>query len=319
MVDRKDLQILYYLDQDCRQSIARIAKRVHLHRNVVQYRIRKMEQEKVIRGYYTQINTIALGYLTFRIFLSISNATSAQENSLIEYFKKELRTIWFFRTQGTWDFDAILVARSLVEIEGFLQDFQVKFNSIIEEKNLAIFTQIYDLPKDYLIEKKRAYGKHVFSTLHPLRANEHEEVIIRLLGSDARMHIIDLAEKASLSVNTVKSIMRALMKKGIIVKFRVFIDTAKSGYRYYKIHMNLKQYEAKDLARIKTWFGTDARVISINTLINGEDIETELHMRSEQEMNKFMRQLKEEFGFMIKKTFIIEFTEEFIYRYLPSE
>ena len=47
-IDIKDLAILRELDQDVRASSAQIGRKVRLSKEVVQYRIKKLEQEKII-------------------------------------------------------------------------------------------------------------------------------------------------------------------------------------------------------------------------------------------------------------------------------
>jgi len=79
MLDKIDKKILFCLDNNCRQSTNTIAKQLKIHRNVVLYRIKKLEEQGVIRGYFTEINTRALGLLTFRTFLKLANNTNKKE------------------------------------------------------------------------------------------------------------------------------------------------------------------------------------------------------------------------------------------------
>ena len=60
-IDLKDRKILYELDLDCRQSNTQIGKKVGLTRDVVAYRIKRMEEEGVITNFWTAINTFKLG------------------------------------------------------------------------------------------------------------------------------------------------------------------------------------------------------------------------------------------------------------------
>ena len=66
-VDLKDRKILYQLDLDCRQSNTQIGKKVGLKKDVVGYRIKKLQEEGVIRNYYAEIDTFRLGYNVFRV------------------------------------------------------------------------------------------------------------------------------------------------------------------------------------------------------------------------------------------------------------
>jgi len=61
-LDLKDRKILYELDLNCRQSNAQIGKKVGLSKEVVKYRIKRMEEEGIISGYWTEIDSYRLGY-----------------------------------------------------------------------------------------------------------------------------------------------------------------------------------------------------------------------------------------------------------------
>ncbi len=61
-IDLKDRKILYELDLDCRQSNTQIGKKVGLKKDVVSYRIKRMQDEGIIRNFLTAINTFKLGY-----------------------------------------------------------------------------------------------------------------------------------------------------------------------------------------------------------------------------------------------------------------
>ena len=78
-IDLKDRKILYELDLDCRQSNTHIGKKVGLKKDVVSYRIKRMQDEGVIRNFWTAINTFNLGYNVFRIYIAFQNVSTAEK------------------------------------------------------------------------------------------------------------------------------------------------------------------------------------------------------------------------------------------------
>jgi Lrp/AsnC family leucine-responsive transcriptional regulator len=60
-LDRKDRQILEALQQDARQSLAAIGKRIGLSQPAMSERVRKLEEAGVIEGYGARVNLRALG------------------------------------------------------------------------------------------------------------------------------------------------------------------------------------------------------------------------------------------------------------------
>ena len=65
-LDNKDLHLLSVLDWNARMPITQIAKRVQLNKDVVRYRIKNLEEQGIIKGYYSLIDLNKLGYITFR-------------------------------------------------------------------------------------------------------------------------------------------------------------------------------------------------------------------------------------------------------------
>ena len=60
-LDLKDRKILYQLDINCRQSNTQFGKKVGLSKQVVDYRIKRMEEDGVIKCYWTDIDMIGYG------------------------------------------------------------------------------------------------------------------------------------------------------------------------------------------------------------------------------------------------------------------
>lgn len=75
-IDRYDAAIIELLKADARISVSDIASKVNLSRSAVTARIKKLEQRKVIRGYYTDVD-LGLQEQTIKAILEITFDTSA--------------------------------------------------------------------------------------------------------------------------------------------------------------------------------------------------------------------------------------------------
>ena len=107
-LDLKDRKILYELDLNCRQSNAQIGKKVGLSRKVVEYRIKRMEDEGVITGYWTAINNYKLGYYVFRIYINFIDVSSKIKKDIIDYFVNN-KNVWAVLTsKGPVELDIVL-------------------------------------------------------------------------------------------------------------------------------------------------------------------------------------------------------------------
>jgi len=59
-LDTLDKRLIYFLQQDCRTPLGVLARRLGTSKSTVHYRIRRLEEEGVIEGYYAKISAAKL-------------------------------------------------------------------------------------------------------------------------------------------------------------------------------------------------------------------------------------------------------------------
>jgi len=60
-LDEIDMGILELLQKDCRTSLGQIANKLGVSKSTVHYRIKKLEAEEIIKGYYVKVDATKLG------------------------------------------------------------------------------------------------------------------------------------------------------------------------------------------------------------------------------------------------------------------
>src|SRR4030042_4038990 len=107
-IDLKDRKILYELDLNCRQSNTQIGKKVGLKKDVVSYRIKRMQDEGIIRNFLTAINTFKLGYQVYRIYINFQYVNSQIKERIIQHFI-DYKNAWaVISLKAEIDFDVIV-------------------------------------------------------------------------------------------------------------------------------------------------------------------------------------------------------------------
>lgn len=61
-LDETDMQILNILQTDCRKPLLEIAEELSMPKSTIHYRIKRLEEEGIIKGYHAQIDTNKLGF-----------------------------------------------------------------------------------------------------------------------------------------------------------------------------------------------------------------------------------------------------------------
>lgn len=317
-LDILDRRLIYELDRNARQSIAAVARKLRVSRNVALYRLHNLKEQGIIKHAFAEINSISLGYLTFRVFLKIGNCTPEQRRAMEEHLLGQKNLTWFSKCLGKWDLDFLFTTKDIWKFERFREEFFLQFNSVIEEHHTSVLKDIRSYPKDHIVGRTRDPLQEKNFGTKRIEIDGKDEALLRVLSRDAMRQLIDIARDLDLSVNTAKRRMKRLEKEGVILQYRLFLDTKKLGFGYYKLHVALRNYAKEDLTSIREFLASKPFIPYTDHYVNGEDFEIECQLRNEREYVAFVAELESLFGHIIKDKFLIKFHEELLFRYLPE-
>jgi len=133
-LDSKDKKILEQLQTNARQSIAQISKKTKLPRDVVVYRIKKLENSGVIRSHQTMLNPKKLGYpLYVYALFACYNIKPEEEARLVNYLKAHKQIVYVAKNSGKYDFTVGVCAKDYLEFDNILREIRQKFTDVIKD------------------------------------------------------------------------------------------------------------------------------------------------------------------------------------------
>lgn len=290
-LDKKDKQILSILDWNARIPISRIAKQTRLNKDVVRYRINKLEKNQILEGYYTIINIAKLGYLTFRIYFDLINLNKENEDKIINYLDKKFNAGQIFSIDGEYQLGIICWERSVYELHKKLTSFKEIFGNFINKEELAIFVLLDHYPKKFLSNAQKESISLKEEDLVKIKSNDKE--ILKEISKNSRISSIDLSIKLKIPQTTIIHRIKQLKKEGIILGYRAKINTEKLGYQNYYLEIYVKN--AKGIKEIIDYAKHNSNCIYSGQIIPGADVEIETEFRSKIELLEFINKLKEKF------------------------
>jgi len=307
-LDLKDRKILYELDMNCRQSNVKIGKKVGLSKEVVKYRIKRMQDEGIITYFWTAINTYKLGYEVIRIYISFQDVSSQIKDEIIHYFVNCKNAWAVISLAGEVDLDVILWVKDFNEFYRFwnstLEHFGKYFGhqTISTLNNVIAYKKTYLLPDEYKNIDRELY--RLSSGGDTFKIDEVDYQLLNEIAVNARIPLIELATKLRCSSQTVTYRLNNLIKKDIIKAFRVDVNISKLGYEKFGICIYLKDHSKKRL--IQDSIKNNLYLEYTDEAIGWADLQFELIVEN---MNKLL-QIAEEFnlefpGAIRKQTFII--------------
>jgi len=130
-MDRHDAEILHHLTRDGRMSVNDLSAEVHLSQTPVARRLKKLEEEGVIKGYTALIDEKKLGF-TFSVFVSVRLERQIDEE--LARFEARIEALpevvdcWLMT--GNHDYLLRVVTRDIEEFEKFLVGQLTKLGGI---------------------------------------------------------------------------------------------------------------------------------------------------------------------------------------------
>ena len=126
-LDIKDQKIVHELDHNPRMSTSQLGKKVRLSQQVVDYRIKRLQEQGIITSFGTIINTAKLGYQQYRLFLQLSSLGEGEKKKIIQYLAEHHRVYWAALVGNSWDLFVVVFVRNYHELESFLDELFTKF------------------------------------------------------------------------------------------------------------------------------------------------------------------------------------------------
>ena len=280
-IDLKDRKILYQLDQNSRQTLSRLGKKVGLHENGVAYRLNRLEKQGIIKNYYTVVDAYKLGYLPVRFYLKFQFTSPDIEERIIDYFKDNEKTWWVVTLEGKYDFAVNMLVKSMETFSNFWDETLKRFIHYIEEQ---VFTQYFHLTSfeySYLLDKTIVGDRKKYKMINDGKLVDIKDVdlnILKIIGPNARMPLSKIAEKLDLTPAIVRYRLNKMQKLNIIQGYRVNINFEKIGYGEYKLDINLGDYSKRPV--IINYVKKNPNLVHISKSAGVSDVELTFHVQN---------------------------------------
>jgi len=310
-LDKIDKRILFELDRNARIPDTRLAKLVGRSKESVRYRIKKLQEEGIIKGFTTWIDPCRLGFLPGKIYLQLANRPE-QKKAFVEHVKKDKRLFWLGIAEGAWNAGLTYFVRSNSELFELKNALFSKFKDLILESKIGVLVNVAAHDKTFFFETQTEW-KNMFYSIEHYDLEPIEKQILKELFLNSRESVVEIARKHSSTVDIVRNRMRKLEERGIIFRYLAKIDYNKLGYEFYKTFLYTKNLTLEDERRFLEYTRQQPEIIHFVKLISPWDIELEIMCESYQDYNSIISGLTEEFSEVISKVETAIMGEDYVF------
>jgi DNA-binding Lrp family transcriptional regulator len=317
-MDLIDKKILCELDINCRTPLSKMAKKLRIGRNVLDYRIKKLENEKIITNYICSINLGKLGYKSYKIYCKLRSQDSSKEKEFIEFLTSEKRIIHVLKTEGSFDYAFVIATQNIKELDSFLTEIKTKFRETLSDYivSIVVSSKIFKLNKLLLGEKQEIKFERYSEDHKEVELDEKDKEILRVLSQNANISLINLAEKTKYTLDVVKYRLKNLAEK-LVSSFRVIADMNKMGYFHYVVMLKVRNASLKEEEDLISWCANKKNVLYFTKRISTFDYEINAAITDINDLNSFLGEIKSKFGNIVDSQELILNSQLIKLNYLP--
>ncbi|NQU79613.1 Lrp/AsnC family transcriptional regulator [Candidatus Woesearchaeota archaeon] len=310
-LDTKDFQIIYHLDIDSRQSNQKIAHKLGISKQSVNYRIKKLVDNNIITGWFADMDYAKFGYKIYKIYLQFQNMTDDVESSAFDYLIKHPAGIWVASCNGRYDAVFTFKARNDVEFEKIKDEVVQEFSKFILNKQIVINIRhsIYNrkwLNSNNYIPVGHKYEGLVTNTY----VDDIDRVILKELFKNSRVPILQLSTLTQMSSPQIISRIRKLKERNILTSFKINIDIKKFQKEYCKALIYLQNTTPERKKEFLKACSNQMNVTAIVDVIGPWDVELELEVSNFEQYTTILSELRKQFSDIFRNYESIIITKE---------
>lgn len=293
LIDSVDRHILYELDHDSRQSIADLSRKLKLGRDRIVYRIKKLQDNAILRKCSTMINPYKFGFTMYKTYLQFERNRPRIE-SFRNYLKKHPRIYWFADLEGRWDLLFAVYAKTPVEFSHIQDEILSEFSDILVGFNTSTVIEMCMSRKNYLLSKGSDYFKLGGTPDNP-KIDDLDFGLLKILSKDARISNSELAEMLDSTPTVIKYRIDRLKESGVIAGYRTEIDLPKIGMSFFKtqiFHQSFKQHAEEEFVE---YCNAHQNITYVIRQIGDCKLELELEVNNFEHYSEIIKELRQRF------------------------
>lgn len=321
ILDEVDRKILFELDIDARASFSQIGKKLKIGKNNVQYRVKKLVQDGVIKKFVVQPSIAKLGFFLGKIYIQLAGCTNKERAEIFQYLADDRQICWVASGEGRWDLLFGAYVRSISHFAGIKDGFFKRFEKFVTSYDVVFLVEGYTSQRGYLINRKSVFKQKVPDFMGEPKVvslSPQEQQILSLIANNARFNYMEISRKLKIDIKTAKKRIVDLERKGVIQGYVSFLEPKKFGYSLFKLCIYLKDYEAKKVEFINYCL-ENPNVIHVIDSMGPWEIELEMEVASIDEFYNLTHEIRNRYSQIIKKTESVFISSESKLDFLPMQ
>jgi DNA-binding Lrp family transcriptional regulator len=317
-LDKTDRRIIYELEKNSRQSLGKLAKKTKTTKQTLHYRIQRLLKEGVINGFITAIDPAKLGYSLYEVWIQLSDISLKDRKELHQHLMEHNNIRFVGICAGRYDLAISILAKNTPDFMDIFKRIARKFPGHFKEYMISTAYEFYRFSRPHFVEKDRE-AEELFrlSVGEPEDLDKADIKILSILADDSRAQILDIAKKARIAPNTVRSRIKSMEDMGVIKRYLISMDAKKAGFRNRNMLISLHNMSEEKEKELEQYCLQNRYISYMMKVVGKWDFYLSFDSYTEEHFQDFLIEFRSRFADIIRDFEYLSVMEELKFNYYP--
>jgi Lrp/AsnC family transcriptional regulator, leucine-responsive regulatory protein len=288
-IDKIDIKILDALRDDARASLKDLSKKCRVSKQTVLYRINKLVEKNIIKGFHASVDYSALGYGTYYVF--IKTRYLEDESTFISELSKVKGCISIMNCLSQYNYNLRIITK---DIYSTIRELEELFN---KKKNITTHFVLQQLEK----------------TSEQIVIDSKDKQILKELSINCRLTSLEISRRTKLSYDLVHARIKNLIKNKVILNFITIVDFGTAGFVDYSILMKFADDKLSQLPLLESQLKNNPLAVRRFKTVGEFSYMFELVDKDFLSINDKISRIRSQFHEMIRSSHIVPIQKHYFY------
>jgi DNA-binding Lrp family transcriptional regulator len=288
-LDKVDIKLLDALREDARASLKDLSKKCRVSKQTILYRINKLVERKIIRGFHANINYTSLGYNMYYLF--IKTRYVANDSSFVDELSRIKGCISIMNCLSQYNYTIKLITKDIYSTYNELEEL---FN---KKKTITTHFMLQRLEK----------------TSEQIVIDEKDKIILKELSINCRLTSLEISRRTKIGYDTVHARIKNMIRQKVIDNFITIIDFGKCGFVDYSILLKFADDKLEQLSILDSQLRNDPLVVRSFKAVGEFGYMFEIVDKDFLSINDKINRIRSQFHEMIRSSHIVPIQGHYFY------
>ncbi|PIT84552.1 hypothetical protein COU37_02620 [Candidatus Micrarchaeota archaeon CG10_big_fil_rev_8_21_14_0_10_45_29] len=300
-LDKLDLQLLYWMDINCRVSLTSLAKKLHTSPAKLRYRLGQLVKGGVIENFITLINYGLYGFRAYSLYYKLKEIDDKELEALISKITKLPDVTDLLLTYGAFDMQIVLLDKSIDEMAEAVWKIRETLEEYVIEETMGIRLKGQLFTRQMFLEEigdgKVTKPRIVFEIRRKSEGpDEIDDKILYTISQNANWPVWRIAKEVKAGGPTVYSRIKRLEKNGIIVGYTTKMTPNLRGFHLYRVFMKLHYISKERKEEIIAYLNQHHLVYRSSLIFGDFDLQYDARLADGSALRSLLHEIYKQFS-----------------------